>query len=63
IGGTGFNLSPANFQNQPAIPTTAPVFIVRCDIPSWRLLGNTSEKEVAYREATGNYELVLGVRR
>jgi hypothetical protein len=33
IGGTGFNLSPANFQ-KPDLPTTTPIFIVRCDVPS-----------------------------
>jgi hypothetical protein len=42
IGGTGFNLSPANFENQPAHPTTALIFIVRCDHQSWGLYQNVS---------------------
>jgi hypothetical protein len=43
IGGTGFNLSTANF-HEPDLPTTAPIFIVRCEHQSWGLHENRRDR-------------------
>ncbi|SHH66437.1 hypothetical protein SAMN02745124_01311 [Desulfofustis glycolicus DSM 9705] len=35
IGGTGFNLSPADFKKPTGPSDQEPIFIVCCDVPSW----------------------------